>query len=76
MEWNHLRTVFQERSAKRASKSVPAKPEPDDEDPEASDIDDSILDLNPEDTGTPGICVTDRSMSTGWPVSIAAGFVY
>ena len=52
VEWNHLRTVFHERSAKRASKNLPADPEPEDEDPEAREIDDSILDLNTEDSGT------------------------
>ena len=52
VEWNHLRTVFQERSTKRVSKNVPADPEPDDEDPEAGEIDNSILDLNLEDSGT------------------------
>ena len=51
VEWNHIQTVFQERSAKHASKSVPADPEPDNEDLEAGEIDDSILDLNPEDSG-------------------------
>ena len=56
VEWNHLRTVFAERSAKRANKSVPADtpapvgPAPDsEEDPEASEIDDSILDLNQDE---------------------------
>ena len=52
VEWNHLRTVFHERSAKRASKNLPADPEPEDDDPEAGEIDDSILDLNTEDSGT------------------------
>ena len=52
VEWNHLWTVFHERSAKRASKNLPADPEPEDEDPEAGEIDDSILDLNTEDSGT------------------------
>ena len=59
VEWHHLRTVFQEKSAKRASKNVSAEPEPDSEgELEAGEIDDSILDLNTEDqltgTGTTG----------------------
>ena len=65
VEWNHLRTVFQERSAKRASKNVPADPEPDDEDPEAGEIDDSILDLNPEDSGTGYVSPTGVSAPAG-----------
>ena len=31
VEWHHLRIVFQERSAKCASKNMPAEPEPDSE---------------------------------------------
>ena len=50
IEWNHLRTVFQERSAKRAFKNIPADPEPDIEgETEAGENDDSILDLNTDD---------------------------
>ena len=45
IEWNQLRTVFQERSAKRASKNQPDS----ERKPEASKIDDSILDLNTDD---------------------------
>ena len=65
VEWNHLRTVFQERSAKRASKNIPADPEPDEEDPEAGEIDDSILDLNPEDSGTGYVSPTGVSAPAG-----------
>ena len=65
VEWNHLRTVFQERSAKRASKNVPADPEPDDGDPEAGEIDNSILDLNPEDSGTGYVSPTRVSAPAG-----------
>ena len=44
IEWNHLRTVSQERSAKGASKSLPAYLEPDSEgEPEADKIDDSWI---------------------------------
>ena len=48
VEWNHLRSVYAERSVKHANKSVPADtPAPDSEEElEAGEIDDSILDLN------------------------------
>ena len=51
VEWNHLRSVYAERSAKRANKSVPADtPAPDSQEgPEAGEIDDSILDLNQDE---------------------------
>ena len=51
VEWNHLRTVFQERSAKRAAKNLPADPDPDNsiDEPETGEIDDSILDLNTDE---------------------------
>ena len=46
----HLRTVFQERSAKHASENIPADPEQDNkEEPESGETDDSILDLNTDD---------------------------
>ena len=57
VEWHHLRTVFQERSAKHASKNIPADPELDSEgEQESGEINDSIFDLNTEDqpTGTTG----------------------
>ena len=65
VEWNHLRTVFQERSAKHASKNVPAGPEPDDDYPEAGEIDDSILDLNSEDSSTEYVSPTGVSAPAG-----------
>ena len=80
VEWNHLRSVFTERSAKHANKSVPADtpalvgPAPDtEEDPGAGEIDDSILDLNQDDqlAGT-----GHRHLSTGWSLSTAAGYIY
>ena len=53
VEWNHLRSVLAERSAKHANKSLLIDtltlvgPAPDrEEEMEASEIDDSILDLN------------------------------
>ena len=56
VEWNHLRSIYAERSAKCANKSVtadtpvPVRPAPDsEEEPEASEIDDSILDLNQDE---------------------------
>ena len=64
VEWNHLRSVYAERSAKRANKSVPADtPAPvglalDSE--EAGEIDDSILDLN-KDEKTAGTGYTNAS---------------
>ena len=61
VQWHHLRTVFQERSVKRASKNIPADSESDSEgESESGEIDDSILDLNTEDqpTGTTGYTST------------------
>ena len=50
VEWNHLRTVFQERSAKPAAMTQLVEPELDSEgEPETVEIDDSILDLNADE---------------------------
>ena len=56
VEWNHLRSIYAERSAKCANKSLTAdtpvavRPAPDSEEkPEAGEIDDSILDLNQDE---------------------------
>ena len=48
VEWNHLRTVFQERSAKKTQPELDSEGEP-----ETGEIDDSILDLNTEEHTTP-----------------------
>ena len=54
VEWNNLKSVFAERIAKRANKSVPADTLApvgvrSEEDLEASEIDYSILDLNQDE---------------------------
>ena len=73
VEWNHLRTVFQERSAKRAAKSQPAKPDPDnsEEESETGEIDDFILDLNTDETQHTSAGETGYTSPTG--VSAPAG---
>ena len=63
-----------ERRAKRASKNMPAELESDSAgEPEASEIDNSILDLNTEDQPT---STTNRSISIGRLVSITAHFIF
>ena len=74
VEWNHIRSVFAERSAKHANKSLPADtltpvgPAPDsEEETEAGETDDSILDLNQDEqlTGTGYTTTNDISAPGG-----------
>ena len=70
VKWNHLRTVFQERSAKHAAKTQLVEPKPDsEEEPESGEIHDLILDLNADEqpilTGTHYTFPTGVSAPTG-----------
>ena len=79
VEWNHLRTVFQERSAKHAAKTL-LEPEPDSEgELETCKMDDSILDLKTEErtSGTGQyyrIYFSNRSISTSQSVATTASY--
>ena len=79
VEWNHLKTVFQERSAKRASKSQPES-EPDNVgELDTGEIDDFIALIHPIQWTIANPVGADQPakrqkktscVSTGWPVPV------